>query len=106
MRRVTACLKCYAVFGRPGRKWLALLCAAAVLLPREPARGANTVSIFSTSASDMSAGTNYSPTITPTSATTTDVEFSASTYTGTPFNANGDEEDKAFPPPTNPRSEK
>ncbi len=74
--------------GRLGRARTALFAAVAVMLFCQSARAQNTVAVFSTSASDMSVGTNYAPTITPTFATASDIEFSG-TYTGSPFTVNG-----------------
>ena len=65
------------------------LYAAVLAAPGHPARAAlDTVSTFITSSSDLSVGGNYTPSITPSSATTTDVLFTNSTYLSTTFDAN------------------
>lgn len=48
----------------------------------------NTGDVFKTTATDLSVGTNYTVTITPTAATTTDVQFSGS-YNSTTLTING-----------------
>lgn len=60
----------------------------AALSGMEKAKGQNTPTLFTTSAADLSAGTNYRPAITPTAASTYDVEFSG-TYATLPFDVNG-----------------
>ncbi len=61
----------------------------AVLLDAARAQAqSDTAAIFSTSASDLTMGSNYLPNITVGSATTYDVEFINGTYPGSPFTVN------------------
>jgi autotransporter-associated beta strand protein len=53
------------------------------------ADAANSSSVFSTTATDLSVGTNYTPNITPTTAKTTDVQFSGNYTTPAGLTVNG-----------------
>ncbi|HTJ78929.1 MAG TPA: autotransporter-associated beta strand repeat-containing protein [Rariglobus sp.] len=73
----------------PAFRLIGVLVATCALNLGHFAWAANSSANFNTAATDLSVGTNYTPNITPTSATTTDAQFTGSYSGGLTFTVNG-----------------
>ena len=85
----TECRAKHAPVQLSAKRLLSLAAASAVAAFAGSAQAANSGDVFKTTATDLSVGTNYTTTITPTAATTVDAQFSGSYAGGTTFTING-----------------